>query len=56
MNKKELKKIILWLNNYIIERAEDPEMPACIEDIDMLDCVYDCLNEYYNSLANKEEK
>ena len=55
MNKKELKKIILWLNNYIIERAEDPEMLAYIGDIDMLDCVYDCLKDYYK-LLDKEEK
>lgn len=55
MNKKELNNVILWLNNYIFERAEDPEMPTPIEDIDMLDCVYDCLNDYYK-LLDKEEK
>lgn len=55
MDKQELLKIMRWFNNYIFERAEDPEMPTPIEDIDMLDCVYDCLNDYYK-LLDKGEK
>ena len=54
INKYGLKEIILWFDNYIKERAEDPENPSTIEEINMLDLAYDCLKNYC-SLKESEE-